>query len=98
MFGGAVTRYAVAAVGILALGVWGWQQRDRALEAEAGRAAAEMRIAGYEAAAAVHRAHIQRLERITADAVALDREFQEQEGADAPLDDYLRDGAGRVWR
>lgn len=93
-----IRRYLIAGAAVLALAAWGWHQRDRALEAEAGLAAAEQRIAGYEAAAAVHRAHIQRLEQITADAVVLDREFQEQEGADAPLDDYLRNGAGRLWQ
>lgn len=37
-------------------------------------------IAGYEAAASVHSAHIQFLKRVNADAVALDREFQSGKG------------------
>lgn len=31
------------------------------------------------------------------EAAALDRELQQGAGADAPLSDYLRIGAGRVW-
>lgn len=88
----------IAGAAVLALAGWGWWHHQRAEGLAEDLSAAQTRIAGYEAAAAVHRAHIQRLERITADAVTLDREFQQEEGADAPLDDYLRRGAGRLWQ
>lgn len=38
-----------------------------------------------------------RLGEAQASAVALDTELQQGVGADAPLSDYLRHGAGRVW-
>lgn len=38
-----------------------------------------------------------RLGEVQASAVALDTELQQGVGADAPLSDYLRHGAGRVW-
>lgn len=91
-------RYLIAGAAVLTLAVFAWWQWDRAAGLAEDLAEAESRIAGYEAAAAVHRAHIQRLERITAEAATLDREFQQGEGADAPLDDYFRRGAGRVWQ
>lgn len=93
-----MTRYLIAGTAVVALAGWGWWQHSRAEALAANLMAAQSRIVGYEAAAVVHRAHIQRLERITADAVTLDREFQQEEGADAPLDDYLRRGAGRLWQ
>lgn len=50
-----------------------------------------------EEAAAVHRAHIKRLEREAVEWAELTRDLQSMEGRDAPLSDHMRDAAGRVW-
>lgn len=71
-----------------------------ALEVRAARGraeAAEARVAGYAEAARIHAGNVARLEAGRKDAAALDRHLQEGEGANAPLSDYLRRGAGRVW-
>ena len=54
-------------------------------------------LAQAQAAAAVHRAHI---ERLAAEATAwaqLTRDLQSMEGRDAPLSDHLRAAAGKLW-
>jgi hypothetical protein len=90
-------------------GVQGWLEgRDdatrAAAEAEAALADRDARIAALEAelaaraeAAAVLRAHNRRLESLAAERAGLIRDLQSMEGADAPLSDYLRDAAGRLW-
>ena len=55
--------------------------------------AAEARIAGYEEAARWRVAETKR----AAEAAALDETLAKGAGADAPLSDYLRGAAGRVW-
>ena len=55
--------------------------------------AAEARIAGYEEAARWRAKETQR----AAEAAALDETLAKGAGADAPLSDYLRGAAGRVW-
>jgi hypothetical protein len=74
-------------------------------EAEAALATRDARIVALEAeidaradAANVLRAHARRLERVAAERADLIRDLQSMEGADAPLSDYLRDAAGRLWR
>jgi len=94
-----VTRYlAVGAMALcLALGGLAWWQSARAARLALRLDASEALVAGYEAAAKVHRAHIARLEQIRAEAATLDRDIQETEGADAPLDPRLLPAARRVW-
>lgn len=48
-------------------------------------------------AAAVHRAHIERLQRSEADWRGLNSELQAMEGRDAPLSDHMRAAAKRLW-
>jgi hypothetical protein len=50
-----------------------------------------------EEAAAVHRAHVARMQRETEAWADLTRNLQEMEGRDAPLSDHLRAVAGRLW-
>ncbi|WP_265500653.1 hypothetical protein [Paracoccus beibuensis] len=45
----------------------------------------------------VQRQSLKRLQIIVDDRDAPDRELQEGEGADAPLDGYLLEGARRLW-
>lgn len=66
-----------------------WQLRM----VRADLAAAEARLAGY---AEAERWRLKEQQRAAGEA-ALDRELQEGAGADAPLSDYLRGGAGRLW-
>lgn len=58
---------------------------------------ARARVAAFEEAARIHARHVASLQAARDEAAALDRELAEGEGADAPLSDYLRRGAGRVW-
>lgn len=60
--------------------------------------AAEARAAAYAEAAQKTARVVAQLEAAADDAAALDRSLQEGKGADAPLSDYLRAGAGRVWQ
>lgn len=64
-----------------------------------GRAeTAEARVSGFEVAARI-RAEQDRIQAdLRADADQLDHDLSTQEGADAPLSDYLRDAAGRLWQ
>jgi len=78
-------------VALLAVQTW------RLSEAQAARDLAQARAQSFEEAARVHARHVARLAEAQAEAAALDRELQEGVGADAPLSDYLRGGAGRVW-
>lgn len=88
-------RYAVAAVIVLAvaLGFQTWRLNG----AQADRDAALMIVAAHERAAEALRVEVVRMERERVEAATLDRELQEGVGADAPLSDYLRHSAGRVW-
>jgi hypothetical protein len=56
-------------------------------------AAARAELAGHKEAARWRAAD----EARRATVAAVDKELQEGTGADAPLSDYLRRGAGRVW-
>jgi hypothetical protein len=69
-----------------------WQYRAIDL-VRADLATARARVAGYEAAAQWRRAQ----EAAAVEAAALDLELSKGVGADAPVSDYLRGGAGRVW-
>lgn len=50
-----------------------------------------------EEAAAVLRAHVERLEQSNRERGERLRELQQLEGRDAPLSDHLRDAAGILW-
>jgi len=82
-------RAALVAAVCLVLG-FQWVEL-RAARADLDRA--EARAAGFEEAARWQAQEARRREN----AAALDQEFKEGVGADAPLSDYLRRGAGRVW-
>lgn len=61
-------------------------------------AAAEARAVAYAEAAQKTARVLAQIKAVADDAAALDQSLQEGEGADAPLSDYLRVGAGRVWQ
>lgn len=61
--------------------------------ARAELAAAEAELEGQRAA---ERFRVKEQQR-AAELAAVDHDLQEGVGADAPLSDYLRAGAGRVW-
>lgn len=88
-------RALALALAVALVAVWVLVGSNRELSADL--AAAEARTAAFEEAARIHGRHVAQLEAASAEAAALDRELQEGEGADAPLSDYLRGGAGRVW-
>ena len=59
---------------------------------------AEAKIEGYEEAARIHRAHLDRLRQEVARWDEVSKELEGLDGKDAPLSDYLRNAAGRVWQ
>lgn len=78
--------------------------RGQAIQAHAtsarlARDLAEARAITAQAAeaAAVHRAHLDRMQREADARAALTRDLSEMEGRDAPLSDHLRAVAGRLW-
>ncbi len=79
----------LAALALVFAGWTGLQLRGARAELVEARA----RLAGY---AEAERWRARELARVTAE-TKLDRELQEGVGSDAPLSDYLRHGAGRVW-
>lgn len=91
-----MTRALVLAVAVLgaALVAQSW----RLSRAADDLAAAREKVAAYQEAARIMSAHVARQDAARAAGAAVDRELQEGVGADAPLSDYLRFGAGRVWR
>lgn len=58
---------------------------------------AEAKIEGYEEAARIHRDYLEKLRRQTNEWSDLTNELLSTDGKDAPLPDYLRAAAGRVW-
>jgi hypothetical protein len=80
---------AIIALVILAAGLWVQLSTARADLAEASAA-----LAGEREAARFRL----RLGAAAQEAVTLDYQLQQGSGADAPLSDYLRGAAGRVWK
>ena len=80
------------AVLVLALVVGGWQSW-RLSTARADLAQAKAALSGYQEAERWRMAE----DRRRAAQSALDLDLQQGAGSDAPLSDYLRGGAGRVW-
>lgn len=60
--------------------------------------AAEAKIEGYEEAARIHREYLVKLRQQVTQWDELANELMTMDGKDAPLPDYLRAAAGRVWR
>lgn len=86
----------VIVAAVLAFGVFGVVLVMQAGQLAAAREeleAAEARIAGYAEADRWRRVEAVR----AAESAALDETLRTEAGADAPLSDYLRNGAGRVW-
>lgn len=81
--------FLVFGVGAVALVTMGGRLAAAREELEAANA----RITGYQEASRWWQAETKRV----ADAAALDETLAREVGADAPLSDYLRNGAGRVW-
>lgn len=79
------------AFGVLALALV--VQGGRLAAAREALELAEARLTGYAEADRWRRADAKRV----AEAAALDETLRTEAGADAPLSDYLRAGAGRVW-
>lgn len=101
-----IRRYGLTLLLLAALAFGGWYLRgvfaDRAalrveVKAEqAARRAAESALARAAEAAEIHRAHIARMEEDAAAWRGLLDDFQQMEGADAPLSPFLRAASGRV--
>ena len=85
------------AAACLILGLAAWYYHSRTTSLSAAPSVAEARVAQVEAADAVHRAHLTRMEGEAARWDALLTDLQTMEGGNAPLSDYLRHAAGRVW-
>lgn len=81
--------FLVFGVGAVALVTMGGRLAAAREELEAANA----RITGYQEASRWWQAETKRV----AEAAALDESLAREVGADAPLSDYLRNGAGRVW-
>lgn len=73
--------------------IWALMARAELTATRAELARVEAKAAGLQEAARFHAVEARRRE----EAAALDMELQQGAGADAPLSDYLRLGAGRVW-
>lgn len=86
-----MTRLYIGAA--LVLLIWALMARAELTAARAELARVEAKAAGLQEAARFHEVEARRREQ----AAALDMELQQGAGADAPLSDYLRHGAGRVW-
>lgn len=96
-----MTRALILAVVILlaAVAVLLAENRATRVTAQADRAALDRARAALSVAAEaaeVHRSHIKRQAAEAEEWRALVDDLTSQEGADAPLSDYLRDVAGRV--
>lgn len=93
-----IRSYAIAALLALSLVLGGmaWRWQARATRAEDALASATARLQQVSEANAVHRGHLDRLQRQQAAYDALQTEFETMEGADAPLSDYLRRLDGRL--
>ena len=77
---------------IVLAGLTFWEFRQvQGLRADLAQARAQ--VEGYRVSEQFRR----RAAEAAADAQTLDLELQQGSGADAPLSDYLRHGAGRVW-
>lgn len=81
---------AAIVLGVIALCGWQWHQLDTL---RADLASAQAAVEGYKELDKF------RLKQQAAaiEAAALDQELSQGVGADAPLSDYLRRAAGRVW-
>lgn len=95
MFSSLLQRILLLALcGLLVLALaQGWrlaQWRERARAAEA-------RVAAYAEAARIRSQQDRRQADLAAAARALDADLDRLEGGDAPLSDYLRSAAGRLW-
>ncbi len=95
VFGGIVTRIALAAALICAGLLWLQTQRLDRVQAVARDQAAE--IEGYREAAKIHAAYAARRDELARQNADLARELADMDGRDAPLSDHLRAAAGRVW-
>lgn len=90
-------RLIIAAGVVLALAViataqtwWLSRWQDRAATAQA-------QVAGYAEAARIRAESDRRQLALRVAAARLDHDLSMREGADAPLSEYLRDSADRVW-
>lgn len=86
-------RLGIAAAVLVALMIGILILRADLRDARAALAAAESRVAGYAEADHWRRTDAKRV----AEAAALDETLRTEAGADAPLSDFLRAGADRVW-
>lgn len=59
--------------------------------------AAEARVSAYAEAARIRSRHDRQMAGLAAAAAALDDDLDRMEGGDAPLSDFLRAAAGRLW-
>ncbi len=80
-------------IAIIVLGAIAWLEWRQVQGLKRDLEQAEAQLEGYRVADQFRR----KLAEGAAGAAALDQELQQGDGADAPLSDYLRHGAGRVW-
>ena len=92
-----MTRYLLAGAVVLSLGLWGWVQMQRADALAVKLEQREAQLVEQARVSEIQRQSIRRLQALAENAAKLDREFQEKDGADDALPDYLRSGAGRLW-
>ncbi|SOB97640.1 hypothetical protein SAMN05877809_1027 [Rhodobacter sp. JA431] len=78
---------------------WGHYTRLRAdlAATRADLAAAQGMVTAYAEAAEIRRRSDEEQTRLREEAAALDHQLESMEGGDAPLSDYLRTAAGRLW-
>ena len=99
-----MTRWLAAAAIILALAAWGLWQRGQVIAAQGELMALQTDLAAAQAAhqqaseaAAVLRAHYDRLAAQDALWRDIENDLRNMEGRDAPLSPLLRATAGRLW-
>ncbi|MBZ4023744.1 hypothetical protein CKO11_14920 [Rhodobacter sp. TJ_12] len=79
---------------------WGHYTSLRAdlVATRADLAAARAEVSAYAEAVEIRRRSDETQARLREEAAALDHQLEQMEGGDAPLSDYLRTAAGRLWR
>ncbi len=90
-----MTRAILIVAALVALIAAGQTWRANRLSDRLDRA--EAALSGYREAAEIRAREDRRLTELATEAATLDRDLATQEGADAPLGDYLSAAARRLW-
>ena len=92
-----IIRYAFLALMVVSLGFWADFNYRKARSATARAESAEAQVQGYKEAAKIHAKYLIDVRAANVAWDELTNEVLNMDGKDAPLSDYLRDAAGRVW-